>query len=216
MILLLGVVVIAVAVGYAIGGRLGNLGSIRLQWWWLAPLGLALQLIPVSADRSNPFGYALLVASYVVLVVFAARNLRLAGMVPVLVGLALNGLVVTANHGMPVTRSALRESGQESLLNDLEKHGGADGLGRRRRLRDRRDRRARTRRILLLIRLPLLHPGTRELHRDGGAPALEAVDGEGPAGHLSPFTHHGHAEVALGPGGVRVEPDAVVLDLQPH
>ncbi len=125
MILLLGVVVIAVAVGYAIGGRLGNLGSIRLQWWWLAPLGLALQLIPVSADRSNPFGYALLVASYVVLVVFAARNLRLAGMVPVLVGLALNGLVVTANHGMPVTRSALRESGQESLLNDLEKHGGA-------------------------------------------------------------------------------------------
>ncbi|MEA2520904.1 MAG: hypothetical protein QOI81_550, partial [Actinomycetota bacterium] len=43
----------------------------------------------------------------------------------ILVGLALNLVVIAANHGMPVTARALRDSGQASTLSDLIANGGA-------------------------------------------------------------------------------------------
>src|SRR5713101_637509 len=44
----------------------------------------------------------LLVASCVLILAFAARNLVLRGMGIVLIGIACNALVITANQGMPV------------------------------------------------------------------------------------------------------------------
>jgi hypothetical protein len=119
---LIGILLLAVVVGYAIGGRLRNVEGLRLRWWWLAPLGLAMQLIPVSG---RGIAVGLLIASYPVLMLFALANIRLAGFALIFVGLALNLTVIAANQGMPVTKHALVASGQGSLLGDLEKHGGA-------------------------------------------------------------------------------------------
>ena len=119
---LIGILVLAVVIGYAIGGRLRNVEGLRLRWWGLAPLGLALQLVPVS---SHGIAVGLLITSYPVLMLFALANIRLAGVALIFVGLALNLTVIAANQGMPVTKHALVASGQGSLLGDLEKNGGA-------------------------------------------------------------------------------------------
>jgi hypothetical protein len=119
---LVGILLLAVVVGYAIGGRLRNVEGLRLRWWGLAPLGLAMQLVPVS---SHGVAVGLLIASYPVLMLFAVANIRLAGFALIFVGLALNLTVIAANQGMPVTKHALVASGQGSLLGDLEKNGGA-------------------------------------------------------------------------------------------
>jgi hypothetical protein len=56
---------------------------------------------------------------------FAAANIRLAGMVLILIGLALNLTVIAANQGMPVTRHALIASHQAGTLKELQKSSGA-------------------------------------------------------------------------------------------
>ena len=113
---------LAVVLGYALRGRFRNVESLRLRWWGLAPIGLAMQLIPFS---SHGLAVGLLIASYPVLMLFALANIRLAGFALILIGLALNLTVIAANQGMPVTRHALVASGQGSLLGDLEHRGGA-------------------------------------------------------------------------------------------
>ena len=126
MILLLVVIVVAVAAGYLLGGRARNFETLRLRAWWLAPVGLLLQIqFPWLSDAGREAGVPYLIASYVLLIVFAALNLRLAGFVLILAGLALNLLVVSVNRGMPVTRSALETSGQGDLLDDLASGQGA-------------------------------------------------------------------------------------------
>jgi uncharacterized protein DUF5317 len=119
---LFGVLALAVLLGYVLGGRLRNIEKLRLRWWGLAPLGLALQLAPVS---DHTIAVSLLIASYPILMAFCIANIRLAGFVLILVGLALNLIVISANQGMPVSKRALDASGQGSLLKDLEEHGGA-------------------------------------------------------------------------------------------
>jgi Family of unknown function (DUF5317) len=125
MIFLLAVVALALAIGYLAGGRLSGFDTLRLRAWWLAPLGLALQVQFPWLRHSGPnAGVPYLIASYGVLILFAGLNLRLAGFPLILAGLALNLLVVGVNDGMPVTRSALVTSGQEDVLKDL-RSGGA-------------------------------------------------------------------------------------------
>jgi len=115
MILLIGVVVVSVGLGYLLGGRLEGFERFRLRWWFLAFLGLALQLAPVPAGLTT----ASLVASYVLLLLFAAANLRAPGVWLILIGLALNLAVIAPNGGMPVSRGALLRSGQASTLSEL-------------------------------------------------------------------------------------------------
>ena len=50
MILLIGVVLVSIGLGYLVGGRLSGFERFRLRWWFLAFVGLALQLAPVPAD----------------------------------------------------------------------------------------------------------------------------------------------------------------------
>src|SRR2546423_10294590 len=95
MRLLIGMLVLAVVLGYAFGGRLRNFEQLRLRWWGLAPLGLALQLVPLSGDTHGQrlVTVSLLIASYPILLAFALANIRLAGVALIFFGLALNPTV---------------------------------------------------------------------------------------------------------------------------
>jgi hypothetical protein len=120
VILLLGVVVVAVLLGYVLRGRLRGFEGFRLRWWLLAPIGLALQLVPVTDGAAT----AALIASYALLLTFTAANVRVPGVPLILVGLALNLAVIAPNGGMPVSQDALVRSGQGSTLADLRAGGG--------------------------------------------------------------------------------------------
>jgi len=120
MILLIGVVLVSIGLGYLVGGHLSGFERFRLRWWFLAFAGLALQLAPVPADLVTDS----LIASYLLLLVFVAANLRAPGVWLILIGLALNLAVIAPNGGMPVSRSALVRSGQASTLAELENGAG--------------------------------------------------------------------------------------------
>src|SRR5215470_7406397 len=107
MILLVSVLVLAVVVGYAIGGRLRNLETMRLRWWGLALGGLFLQLVPFPSGWSHGVSVAALLVSFAMLIAFGVLNWRVCGVPVILFGLCLNGLVITVNQGMPVTLGAL-------------------------------------------------------------------------------------------------------------
>lgn len=106
-------VLIAVGAGAVIGmlagGSLRNLGRTSFRLWPLLPVGVAVQL---AADFvRGPLSGALVAVSYAVLVVFAAVNVHLVGMVLVLVGLSMNLVVIAANGRMPVRAEALVAAG---------------------------------------------------------------------------------------------------------
>jgi hypothetical protein len=110
MLLILVAVVVGLLVGLAFGGSLRNMLNWQVRWWGLAFVGLGLQAIPVGSrptGTSHVIAVSLLVVSYVVLLVFVARNLRVAGFAVMGVGFALNALVISLNGGMPVNDHAL-------------------------------------------------------------------------------------------------------------
>jgi hypothetical protein len=114
--------ILALLIGFALGGRVAGLASIRLRWAPLALLGLGLQFL---TPESEGLGDGLLLLSFVLLAVFGILNRHVAGFGLILVGLSMNFLVIGANHGMPVTRHALEASGQGEMLLDLTEQGGA-------------------------------------------------------------------------------------------
>jgi hypothetical protein len=113
---------IAVAIGYARGGRLAALGRLRLRWQGLAIVGLALQIL-LWPGGSWPLVY--LYASFVLLATFAILNIRITGFALILAGIALNFAVIVVNDGMPVSRDAIVASGQASTMDELVNDGGA-------------------------------------------------------------------------------------------
>jgi hypothetical protein len=127
VLLIAGAIVLGIGVGLALGGSLRELAEASFRWWWLALVGLALQFIPVPAGhRWVPV--ALLLASYAVLLLFVAANLRYIGFWLVAAGFALNILVIALNGGMPVNDHALREaygSSYQGTRNELLAGGGA-------------------------------------------------------------------------------------------
>jgi hypothetical protein len=128
VILFFGVIVIAVLAGLLVGGSIHRFADLRLRWWLLAPVGFALQGVPLPDGRhGGDLVIRVLVfgASYALVLAFAIRNRRTVGVPLIVVGLLLNGLVVTANGGMPVSRSALVASGQRPLLHLLLEDEGA-------------------------------------------------------------------------------------------
>jgi hypothetical protein len=123
-----GVILLAIVVGLLAGGSIRRFGQLRLRWWALAPIGFALQGVPLPNGRhGGDLIIRMLVfgASYALLLAFALKNRRMAGVPVIVFGLLLNGLVVTANGGMPVSRSALVASGQGPVLHLLLEDEGA-------------------------------------------------------------------------------------------
>jgi uncharacterized protein DUF5317 len=113
-------VVIAVALGLAVGGSLGQLAEIRLRAPWLFLAAIALQLIafPVSGipwRTHETVASVLWVASYGLLVVAALLNRRIAGVPVVATGMCLNLAAILANGGtMPVGYEAMQAAGRVS------------------------------------------------------------------------------------------------------
>jgi hypothetical protein len=111
VLLVLIVIGLAVCVGFAAGGSLRPFERFRVHWWGVALAGLALQGIPFTTGVSQPIGTTALLGSYVLLGSFAFVNRRLPAVWLVMVGLALNFVVIGVNDGMPVSAGALDVSG---------------------------------------------------------------------------------------------------------
>jgi len=123
MIVILALILLAVATGYARGGHIDNLTLGGLRWGALAVVGLAMQWAPVpKAGIDLPL--ILLYASFALLLAFTLKNIRVRGVALVLLGLALNLTVIAVNHGMPVPRHALVASHQQDTLQYLVRDGG--------------------------------------------------------------------------------------------
>jgi hypothetical protein len=126
MKLLLAVVVLSICLGYLFGGRLHRLEALRPRWWGLVILGLGIQFIPLPegvAGTDLVVRTAVLALSYSLLLTFGLVNVRMPGMVLVVVGLACNMTVIVVNGGMPASAQALIDSGQEDVLALLRDQG---------------------------------------------------------------------------------------------
>ena len=120
MLLLVAIVVIALVVGRLAGGRLENIGSLDIKWWWLAPIAFAIQILPPIGGDSAPWvALALLMLSYALLVTLLVANIKRAGAWLMLVGILMNVVVIVANQGMPVSVDAVLASGQADELTNL-------------------------------------------------------------------------------------------------
>jgi hypothetical protein len=119
----------SLAAGLALGGSVRGWERVSLRWWGLAPLGVALQAVPVPTgwhDRDT-IGASLLVASYIILLAFVVANRRARGASLIGAGLVLNLAVVAPNVGMPVSPDAVRVAAGDSaqavhLPQDETKH----------------------------------------------------------------------------------------------
>jgi hypothetical protein len=116
---------IALGIGFvlalALGGRPRHLADRSFKWWLLLPAGLVLQVAAAQTHGSTA-PLVLLLASYGCLVGFATANLRLTGMWMVVLGFVMNAVVIGANHGMPVGRSALRTVGVHASVQSVKHH----------------------------------------------------------------------------------------------
>jgi hypothetical protein len=116
------VIAAAILVGLLAGGSLRNFEHLRVHWWALAFLGLALQIVPVPRFANVPIwavGAGMLVASYVILLTFLTVNRWIPAAPVMAVGLLMNLAVVAANGGMPVNANAIAAAGgSASVLAD--------------------------------------------------------------------------------------------------
>jgi hypothetical protein len=113
VLLIIAAVVVGVGLGLILGGSFGNLAQLKLRWWWLALVGLALQLAPVASATRGRVDWpasALLALSFVCLFVFLGANLWVAGVPIVALGILCNALAIAVNGGMPVSDAALRSA----------------------------------------------------------------------------------------------------------
>jgi MFS family permease len=101
---------IGLALAVVLGGKPSRLVEVRFR---LAPLvlgafGVQLLLFTRLGPELDPLVADVLhIGSYVLLLVFAASNLRIRALIPVLLGVGLNALAIIANKGkMPISRDA--------------------------------------------------------------------------------------------------------------
>lgn len=110
-----------VGIGLAalLGGSPARLLELQFRERRLVVVALALQIVlftDLGSELGNTARSAAHVVTYVLLLAFAAANLRLRPLAPLFVGLALNATAIVANGGeMPVSRAAARAAGFASL-----------------------------------------------------------------------------------------------------
>ncbi|HLT97591.1 MAG TPA: DUF5317 domain-containing protein [Acidimicrobiia bacterium] len=104
------VLFLAMTIAVLRGGRLSNLGDIQLRLWWLLPVAFLLQIatswLPDSASWSEGVGLAMILTSFVLLLVLVILNRERTGMWLAGVGVLMNFSVITLNGGMPVLEGA--------------------------------------------------------------------------------------------------------------
>lgn len=103
------VIFLALAIAVLRGGRLVNLGDIELNAWWLLFLALGLQagtrFLP-DESWSEWVGVAMVLLSFVLLMIMVVLNRSARGMWIVGLGVLMNFVVIAANGGMPVLAGA--------------------------------------------------------------------------------------------------------------
>jgi hypothetical protein len=105
------VLVIAIAVGLARGGKISNLAEIGVRAWWLLIVGLAMLITATFLPRSmHDLAVVLVVASYVLLLIFIRMHRQMAGLWVAGLGILMNFTVIAANSGMPVMLEAVEVS----------------------------------------------------------------------------------------------------------
>ena len=112
------VVVLAVAVGLCLGGRLSRLATLELRAIALLYGAIGLQLAAFPAGvfpwaMNDVVARVLWMASYALLAAAAVMNRHIRGVTGVAAGIALNLTAIVANGGhMPARVQALAEAGQ--------------------------------------------------------------------------------------------------------
>jgi hypothetical protein len=106
-VLVLGIAVaIALLIPLVTRGSYTRLLNTSWQWPVLLFLGLGVQIYleyaTIPREHWHDWGFGLLVASYVLLLGFAFRNIVIRGVGIVIIGIACNAVVIVANQGMPV------------------------------------------------------------------------------------------------------------------
>jgi hypothetical protein len=125
-------IVVGILAGMARGGRFANLGDATFRLWPLLILGVVVQ---GAAAFTGDGAVVVILVSYVLLLAFCAVNLTHAGMGVVLVGIALNLVVIGLNGGMPVRQKAIVAAG----IADQDEVASLD-FGAKRHLEDGADR----------------------------------------------------------------------------
>jgi hypothetical protein len=102
----------------ALGGRPARLGELRFRGAWTVVVALGAQVFLFSdLAHGVPDGWrrGAHVGTYVLLMAFAALNLRLRALCIVFLGMLCNAVAIVANGGaMPVSGAAAREAGLAS------------------------------------------------------------------------------------------------------
>lgn len=102
LLLTLGAAVLVVLLTF---GSFAELTRIPITAAWLLFLGLGIQIglevIDFPKDQIETIGYALLMASYALILAFCLANLSTKGFGVIAVGIAMNALVIGLNQGMP-------------------------------------------------------------------------------------------------------------------
>jgi hypothetical protein len=94
---------IALLIPLVTGGSYKRLTDMQWRWPALLGIGAAIQIFVVDrVDMPFRLGFALLIASYVLLLGFCAGNLIHRGMAVVMIGIACNFVAIAVNAGMPV------------------------------------------------------------------------------------------------------------------
>jgi len=120
--MLLGLVFLAALITVPLArGRLTALADLQLRRMWLAPLGIAVQIviIEIVPAGSAHVHEAIHMFSYVLLGAFCWSNRRIPGVPVILLGGALNFIVIAANGGvMPADPELARHvAGAEGFVN---------------------------------------------------------------------------------------------------
>jgi hypothetical protein len=111
-------ILVVTGAGKLMGGQFKNLAQLQLRggWWLLAVVLVQLGGLLLRQNLAW-LGAALVIASYAGLLFITWINRRLPGVRLVIVGIALNFLVITANGGaMPITYEALEAIGRTHQL----------------------------------------------------------------------------------------------------
>jgi len=115
----LSAIVLALIVGGLLGGGLPRLADLKLRWFWLLGLALAIRIAAMLLRENEiatvlPLSWAFVVA-YLLILGWLAGNWRVPGLQIAAVGIGLNTLAVVLNGGlMPVWSGAYAVAGFSS------------------------------------------------------------------------------------------------------
>ncbi|MDJ0959882.1 MAG: DUF5317 domain-containing protein [Acidimicrobiia bacterium] len=115
MLFLVIVLAASVIVSLFRGGKLANLPDIYARGWLLLILGFGMQIVGNRlGEDQHELAVALVLISYVPLLLVAALNRTSPGMWIAGIGILMNFIVMAANGGMPVLPEAVELAGGDA------------------------------------------------------------------------------------------------------